>query len=236
MTSLTVRKALIPISLGNDRFSSANLIPALEAIGQPYDELTFIIANNIQVYNRVRRIHDANRLASTLTEFENGKALFEERRQWLVKVKEKVSHSIASANWRILSFDDLVECGVYQVFRNVLVTYAAIDLFRAGIDAAAVAYLGGKGGGASDERDIRLSKAYILEEVAASITLHVVCDIQNEYYLGTHLALILELYAGRYGIDVFSLANVSPRSETWNFFSYDVPGGAWLQERCPFEA
>ena len=220
------RKALIPVSLGNDRFSSENLVNALSAIPTPYDEFTFVIANNIQLYNRARRISDPAQLGMTIAEFANGRALFTERSKWLERVRNRVPPTVGEPVWRVLSFDDLVETGLSTVFRNVLVTYAAVKEFRHDVDVAARDYVGPRQPTLIDS-DLFLSRAYILEETAASITLHVLCHVQSEYYLGAHIPAIIKLYSGDYGIDVFTLANAPRTERSFDFFSYDSTGNMW---------
>lgn len=56
---------------------------------------------------------------------------------------------------------------------------------------------------------IQLSISYILEEIAVSITLHVLHGIESEYYIGSLLSVVKKMYLGHYGITVYDICDVA---------------------------
>lgn len=214
-----MRKFLFPISLSNNLFSTERVVSGLNAIPEAYDEVVFIIADQIQLYNRALYVKDSIGLEDMFRKFYGGSTLFEQRRNWLNKLKKELDHSGNFPLWTIYSLDDIADRMLTRIYRNILIMYHAMAEFRLDVNSQARRYLSKRLGAANVTNDnIQLSASYILEEMAASIRLHVCEDIGDEYYLGKHLNCVLRLYSSVYGPRVFSIAGVEPKSIEWRFF------------------
>jgi hypothetical protein len=47
------RKALFPISLSNDRFSTEAVVPAIREVLSQYDDIILLIADQMQIFNQI---------------------------------------------------------------------------------------------------------------------------------------------------------------------------------------
>ncbi len=227
-----MRRFLFPISLGNNVFSTENVMAGLRAIRNPYEEASFIIADQIQLYNRALTVRDGSSLDDTIRRFYSGRTLFEQRRIWLDRVKREFSGSGNFPQWTIYGLDDIADQMFTRIYRNVIIMFHTIVQFQIDVENEARDHLSKRSGASNNAVDnISLSVSYILEEIAASIRLHVCEDITDEYYLGKHLDCVLKLYSLSYGINVFSIAGVEPKPLQWRFFEFssDSEGHRWVE-------
>ena len=214
-----MRKFLFPISLSNNLFSTKRVLFGLNAIPEAYDEVIFIIADQIQLYNRALKVKDSAALEDMFRKFYRGRTLSEQRRSWLGKLKNELSVARNFPLWTIYSLDDIADQRFTRIYRDILIMYHTMTEFQFDIDNQARSYLSKRLGAANvTDEVVKLSASYILEEIAVSVRLHVCEDIADEYYLGKHLNCVLRLYSSHYGINVFSIAGVEPKSIEWRFF------------------
>lgn len=211
---MALSRVLFPISLGNNRFSTFNVLATLASIKDRYDEVVFIIADRIQIYNRVAGLAKFTEICDEINKFNLSEDLLIQRRAWLEKLKKNTP-----IVWTVLGFNNISDSRFANIFRNVLILYHTVKIFRDDIANEAVLYLTRTGNNVSpSQTDINLSIAYMLEEIAASLRLRVCEKIPDEYYLGSHLRTVVKLYSSAYGVDVFSLANVEPFPVQWRFY------------------
>ena len=230
-----MKRFLFPISLGNNLFSTERVLSGLHTIPEAYDEIVFIIADQIQLFNRALGVRDGSSLDDTIQRFYSGRTLFEQRRIWLDRLKKELSDSSNFPIWRIYGLDDIADQMFARIYRNVLIMYHTIPQFQIDLDNEARGHLSKRLGAVnSTDENVKLSASYILEEIAASVRLHVCEDIPDEFYLGRHLNCVLRLYSSHYGIGVFSIAGVESTATKWRFFesSSDSQQSEWI-ERSP---
>ncbi len=76
---LPKKKALIPISVDNPGFSTSLMVSALSALNEKYDELVFLIADDLQLYNKVTNVKSGADLSAVLKTFKEKYDYFERK-------------------------------------------------------------------------------------------------------------------------------------------------------------
>jgi len=229
---MTTKRLLFPISLNNNIFSTERVLFGLNTIPEYYDELVFIIADQIQLYNRSFSVCNGNSFDETIKKFYSGRTLFEQRSTWLSKLKNEFGSSNNFPVWTIYGFDDIADQMFTRIYRNIIIMYHTIPEFKKDIDNEALNHVSSYSGTANiTDVNTKLSVSYIIEELAASVRLHVYEDISDEYYLGKQLNSVLKLYYSDYGTTVFSIAGVESKPIKWRFFESnpDLKSPKWIE-------
>lgn len=220
-------KALFAVSLGNDLFSTENVSKALRAIEKKYDEMTFVIADRIQQYNRVVGLRDLKDLVTLMDRFERNEA-FGQRKKWIERLRTDIGDSDRLGTWRLVGFDSMSDMKFTSALRNVRIAYTTIDAFRDDVNSGVVLHCQAK---ILDEQAYRrcfeLSVNYILEEIAASVWLHVHHRIDDHYYMGRHLDVIVRLFHNKYAISPQNLATQYGNKCPVTFYGYSTTECTW---------
>lgn len=228
------RRALFPISVDNRKFTTAVATAALRPIVMEYEEIVFLIADRLQLYNRACRVATGEALASVISDFEAKSAYYDQRARWIRKIRGQFWEHGVRGKWRIVGLDDLTDTGFYRIYRNLLIALHTVRKFREDVEKTAFNHWRRKTSIEARDVEQRLSEAYIIEEIAVNLRLRVHEGIESEYYVGEYLEPLTRLYGGAYGIDVFTLAGVERREVVFRFFEaiYSRTGMEWrLVER-----
>jgi hypothetical protein len=224
-----VRKALFPISVDSERFTTSRVIPALQAFVPQFQQVIVLIADGLHLYNKVQNVSDGRSLSNAIQDFKVKSAYFEQRRKWIDQVCAKmvVSHKI---EWRVLNIDAVTDEVFYPIYRNVIIAFNTIDPFRHDVQEAAKAHAL-KTTALPFAQGVRLSEAYILEEIAVNLRIRVVEDVEAEFYMGEYLRVLQDLYQGKYGIDVRVLSGIRDARPDFHFarFVNTALGGEWRE-------
>lgn len=223
------RSALFPISLSNQAFSTENVLPLLAPLFAEYERIVFLVADQLQIYNRALRLNDVH-LPELIRHFDGSRQYLEQRTRWLERLTDAVVAPIHPAHWEVIGIDELADADSYRIFRNVMLTYHAAPEFREDVNCAARQHAANRETEIPIERSEQLSRGYLLEEIAISVRLHAVEGIKDEFYIGDQAFPILRLYRGDYGISPEDLAQVKRNGED-RFFTLAKPGSAspWCQ-------
>ena len=222
-------KALFPISLNNQRFSTENVVEAYNNINSKYENITFIIADQLQLYNKALRVNNEYSVSNVLSDFRKKTNYFEERKVWLERLKMKVNNSILR-EWEILSIDDIVEDSTtFTIFRNILVAYYSDEQFANDIKHYAYDFAYQKNTNYTFEKVLQLSTGYLLEEIALNIKLKVIDKIFDEFYLGDYAYPILKLFKNVYNFTVFDIVGTGQPKDfnEFRFYSYSIADKKW---------
>lgn len=213
-----VRKALFPISVDSKRFTTSSVIPALQAFVPQFQQVIVLIADGLHLYNKAQNVSDGMGLSNAIQEFNVRGAYFEQRRKWIDQVCAKiiVSHKI---EWRVLNINAVTDEVFYPIYRNVVIAFNTIDPFRHDVQEAAKAH-SLKRAALPSAQEVRLSEAYILEEIAVNLRIRVVEDVEAEFYMGEYLGVLQDLYQGKYGIDVRMLSGIRDARPDFHFFRF----------------
>ncbi len=223
-----MRKALFPISVDNRRFTSAFYSRVLKAsIGQ-YEEIVFLIADKLQLYNLAAEVKFDTSLKGILNKF-TAKNYFEQKRNWLRKLKRAVG---GNTEWKFKSISDVTDDKFYEIYRSIILAFHTNSEFRSDIVANAARFLARKQVKNAPQVEQRLSEAYILEEIAVNIRLRVLDNITHEYYPFGYFKPMMKVYSDCYGFNAFEIAGVSPYNEKFGFFQWNETNAAW--ESVPF--
>lgn len=218
-------KALFPISLSNQRFSTSLVIPAIEGLVEKYDEVLFLVADRLQVYNRAvslggRNLAEASGHKADFGVFRNATRLtgtFEERRRWLDKVKLRLGERAVGMKWSIESVDSIADSKSFEILRNIDILNSVDPLFRQDILSSAVDFAS-RHPESLREVAVRLSTRYIIEELALSIRVRVHRKYYDEYYIGSTLLPAIRLYSGAYMATPWDIAGVKRGAASFRFF------------------
>jgi hypothetical protein len=227
--------ALFPISLSNQDFSTDVVLPLLADLFARHSQITFLVADHLQIYNKALRLSEGVTLGEIIEDFATSRRYLDQRRRWVSRTIHNLGLAVEDDRWRVLGVDDVADADGFRIFRNVMLAYYAVPAFRRDVEAAAGAH-------ADVRQDIypinqrrALSQGYILEEIAVSVRLHVVGGIHEEYYIGAQAPVVLGVYDGRYGFDAATLAERPEKAGTDRFYALDdgPDGPAWSLVNAP---
>lgn len=219
-------KALFPISLNNQIFSTERVINAINNITTNYDSMTFIIADQLQLYNKALKIDKNNTLGMILGDFSEKTNYYEERKKWIDRLKVKVNDSVCK-EWDIISVNDIADNKTYNILRNILLAYYSVDDFKNDIKHYASEFAHKKNTNYNFDKAMSLARGYLLEEFALSIRLKVINEIVDEFYLGEQAFPLTNLYSGKYNFSVYDIAEVSDKKLWFKFYKYDELNSVW---------
>ena len=227
-------RALFPISVSNQRFSSERVSMLLPQILYRYDEIVFIVADHLQLYNKAMRSANESSLADVVREFGARQEHVRQRRRWLERLRRRLDPNHCGAQWTVWGVEDIADSTCFHIFRNVMVAYYATPALQKDVISAAMSF-------ASNRQDIypfelrkSLSMGYLLEELALSIRVKVLGKIWDEYYDGQHSQVMMKLYAGAYPVSVFDLAfKVECLDHRFRFFQPENSVSCLSWEECP---
>jgi len=224
------KRAFFPVSLSNDRFSTRNVAVAIGEVMERYREIYVLIADRIQLYNRIAanesrgRENGEARLAFASVERGISNTL-KEREQWMNRLRLQLGHGILKTDWKVYSVADISDGRCYDILRRILIFDDVDATFRGDVDLAAADFVASRAGPRSEqERQIlfRMSRRYILEEAALSLRIRVCYGLEDEYYIGKTSEPVANLYAGRYRADCWELAGMSPKPLKFSFYEYSA--------------
>jgi len=222
-------RALFPISLNNQLFSTENVIEAYKAISLKYSSITFLIADQLQLYNKALRISNEYTLSDVLQDFRKKTNYFEERKIWLERLKTKINDDIP-INWDIISVDDIVnDHTTFTIYRNILIAFYTDSEFANDIKHIANNYALNKNINYDFDKAQNLSIGYLLEEIALSVKLKAINQIYDEFYIGNYAFPILKLFNEEYSFNVFDISGVGkPKNfNGFKFYIFDIEKNRW---------
>ncbi|MBS1643212.1 MAG: hypothetical protein JSR11_12120 [Bacteroidetes bacterium] len=209
---------LFPISVDSRRFGTEETVSALNNIQSNCDEMIFLIADGLQVYNKASQIDDGKPLTNIIRNFNLKNDYYSEREKWLMQtIKPQCETHISEVSWTVKNVFSISDNIFHNIYRNVIIAYLAIDDFRNDIVKTAKKHRSKFSQSVTDFA-LDLSISYIIEEIALNLRMRVIEKIKSEYYLGDLPSPLTNLYLGRYEIDVFTLAGVEFSSFKFDFF------------------
>ncbi|GJM09857.1 MAG: hypothetical protein DHS20C11_21330 [Lysobacteraceae bacterium] len=218
-----MKKALFPISVSNQRYSTDNVVRALLSLSREYDLIVFLVADRLQMYNKATRAGKVG-LFGVLQEFADKRTDYlEQRKRWLEKIRDRLGDDV-DFEVSMKGIDHFADERAFRILRNLVLLYAADKRFRRDVRKAALDFCSRYEQREMADLGFRLSQGYILEEIAISLRIHIVGGIPDEYYLGQQWGVVLRVYQGEYDVDATVLADSKRSSgEPVNFYSPDHP-------------
>jgi hypothetical protein len=213
-----MQRILIPISVSNPRFTTAVLERVLSTFSQGFGDITFLIADKLYLYNKVRDVDGGFELAAALNDYRARNSESEDRFRWLEKLEQRHLRPLGIKS-QILTIDDLSDVHLVTILRNVVLAYHTIPEFQRDVQEAAENFYAGHGELTPTRKQLRLSASYVLEEIGLNIRVRVLGGIEYEYYGGEYVKPLLNVYAGKYGISVEELAHSKPKVLRYVFLS-----------------
>jgi hypothetical protein len=209
--------ALFPISLSNQEFSTGIVLPALGPLFLKYSKIMFLVADQLQIYNKALRISEGLAFGSILEEFSRKTSYLDERNRWIKRITSKIDGLGNADRWTVIGVGELVDDACFRIFRNVMLAYYSLSEFRDDIDHTAETHARNHNERYPLTQRELLSRGYLLEEIAISLRVHVAGHVSDEYYIGRQSVPILKLYAGKYKVSASELAQ-NPRRPTADKF------------------
>jgi hypothetical protein len=219
------------------------MIPALNAIIDAYDEIIFFVADKPHLYNRGlltalswRDLHDGDDKAPLFSTENSLSEIVKERANWLEKIKAQLGSKGSRVGWKIRSAGEVCDSIAFDIHRRLTILAIVDDKLRWDIHSAAAEYLSGKQ--LPEPMASELSQRYIIEELTLSVRLKVVEQIYDEFYVGSSLAPMLELFRNGYSASPWELAAVpEDRDARFRFFDSVTDTGSWQETtRNPLSA
>ncbi len=222
------KKALFPVSLSNQAFSSSWVVPAVRAVLGQYDEIIILVADRLQLYNHIAAAIESGmgtkqeKVSFKVFESRIDQTL-SEREKWLERIKFQVGRQALSATWSVLSLRTITDRRAFDILRRVSIMYEIDDLFRGDVDSWAKRFVSRRYSKTTVEDRVaieQLSVRYILEEAAISIRLRVLGRIADEFYIGETTEPIANIYWNKYSRGCWELAGTKAYDIDFAFFEY----------------
>ena len=227
--------ALIPISLDSKLFRTSVMAPALVAIGGNFSNFLFLIADSLQIYNKLWSTQHYV-LGNAFENFERlRKSYLAERVKWIDRLCKNMKGA-HPRQWMVRSSYEFMDAAFWRVYQRILILYCMSKEMRKDVERVAIDHTRKQKLLKASAGSIRLSEAYLLEELALSVRVRVFEKIGSEFYLGQYPKPLLHLYDSRYGIDVGALAGRKTGGLEFYFFSWCQDDGKqeWTQANRPF--
>lgn len=224
--------ALFPISVDNASFTTEATVVALEAGLRHYEKITFLVADRIQVYNDLAKMcGDLPRMAALDWSGRYRRDLVE-RKQWLGKVRRRLRDWPDTQEWQTIGFANATDASAFEALRGLWLMYQVDREFRADVDETTDHFIKDRGFCGDTDSLRRLSKVYIIEEIAINLRLRLSRAIYDEYYIGKTIKVLLKLYGGSY-IKAAGELFRSRRRHTHEFSFFEWTGREWIDaNRC----
>ncbi len=223
--------ALLPISLGNQRFSSRNLEVAVQALPTDVSALTFLIADSLQLYNRVSMVERGEQYAEILKRYRYLNSESADRKRWLRRLRSRVADTSRYSRWAVKSAADYADNHLMEIFRNVLLAFHTVSQFRRDVEEAAKSYYLTRRTPPT-ATDLRLSELYIVEEIALNVRVRVTDGLSHEFYLGTFHEPLINVYRKKYGFDTADLAGRVGMVDDFRFYSGEWANDVFAWREC----
>lgn len=221
-------RMLFPISVSNKRFSFERVRSALRPLlADGYEELIFLIADKLYLYNKCRRVVSGQDLGITLRDFTGRNRELETRKAWVRNLEKSFKREGENNLWTIVSSDDVSDERYAHVHRRLLIAFATIGIFREEIKSTTRSFLSDRFGSELKEEWLRLSEYYLLEELALNVRVRVWGNIHDEFYLGDYHAPLVRMYAGHYGFSVADLTDMDVRGSDFRFHRLEAEPAQW---------
>jgi hypothetical protein len=212
-------RALFPISLDNPDFRTNTVLPAIRDILRNYSFILFLVANDLQLYNKADEVTSIGLLKTVFADFEKQrKSYFDERYKWLMKVINSLGSEFPLKRYAIRSVADFTDRSFYEIYRKVLITFYMVPEFRIDVERIVGSRIQGSN---IESRAGKLSRAYILEEIALNIRIRLLENITGEFYIGTLPRPLINIHNGSYKIDAWTLAGLSGKKSEMHFYELD---------------
>jgi|GEM_PF-5599539 len=227
--------ALFPISVSNRLFSTNNVIDALSKLPSRVTQVTFLITEWLQLYNRANNCHSSSNLGSIIRDYNERNTDFVNRQRWITKFLEAYP-DVLKASPKIFGMEHYFDALYANTFRNINILRYVDDQFDRDVSRAARLFIS-KPNRRTNKVAISLSEQYILEEIALNIRIRVKEMLEEEYYLGSFHLPMLKIYANCYSADVRDLLGGEVQQQLdFKFYSMkNRPKGSWIQirpEKC----
>lgn len=195
--------ALFPISVSNRLFTTTNVTVALSRLPTKVSQITFLIADWLQLYNRAANCSESMALGDVIRDYKDRNRDLINRQRWISNFLD-ASPDILSASPKIVGMEQYFDSLYAHTFRNVNILRSVDSHFRQDVTEAAKLFLTNSSRVANGV-SLNLSEQYILEEIALNIRLRVKEGLEEEYYLGNYHVPMLKVYANSYSASVQDL-------------------------------
>ena len=222
-----MKTAVFPISVDNSRFTTTLFSKLLRPVAAEYDKVVFLVADQLQLYNKATEVNSHKSLKVVLAEFAERNFYFEERKKWLEKIIHESVSDTAEPEWLFWKLADITDHKFSDVFRNVLLAYQTVPEFREDVEKAAEDYCSRKSTRISTNVERRLSESYILEEIAVNVRLRIMGNIQDEYYPFGYPKPMLRIYTDDYDFNAFDLAGLKSKKSEFRFHQWNESKETW---------
>lgn len=211
--------ALFPISVSNRVFSTENIREALSAMPDRVTEVTFLIADWLQLYNRASNCNESVGLGAIIRDYSDRNKDLVNRQRWIAKFLDTYPDTI-SASVKVVGMDHYFDGAYANTFRNVNILFSVDMGFRNDVISAAQRFLENSNRKRKSHLAASLSEQYILEEIALNIRIRVKELVEEEYYLGDYHKPMLKVYRNCYSANPLDLLGGEVQQErNYRFFS-----------------
>ncbi len=221
-----MESALIPISVGNQRFSTDYMLRIITPILNKYQNIYFLVADKLHIYNKVRKGITNNSISFILNDYRNRNRDYELKEIWINRILGTFNKRDRS--YKIFGIDDVTRENYFEIYRNIQILFNTHEQFRTDVINSANKYLSNKNI-QNSKLDSDLSVLYILEEIAINIKLRVASRIYSEYYSESYHPPLINLYKNKYECSISDIVGEKINSLNFKFYNYNDEAENWKE-------
>lgn len=216
--------AFFPISVSAQLFSSARLIEALSDLPADYTEILFFVADRLQMYNDA---FNPEKTEHRVYQYwaKKPSEIFLDRKKWIQRIVQRLS--IDQSRIQVVSIDDVADGEAFRIFRGLCVFHSLNHAFAEDVDAEVHRAVARKPGWTNYESARRLSRIYVLEELALNLRLRARWNVTDEFYLGPQMVILPELFHGRHAWYLENVGLCDAIDVSGARFFYWAEEGSW---------
>jgi hypothetical protein len=213
------RKALFAISIDSSLFTTERTIAALEQICNEHDGVLFLIADALNVYNKVNSLKTPEEIVDVLAGFTaKSEQQLTQRTTWLSRIRNRLPERAQGIEWKVSGMRPFMDSECYAIYRRLLLLFHTTPEFRHDVVSAAERHLkNSQTIVPGTEVRQRLSESYVLEEIAMALRIRAVEGYEDEYYLGIFFEPMLGIFEGKYSVSLSTIVG-GPISLSFRFF------------------
>lgn len=204
-----MNKTLVPVSVSNDVYSTENVVSVINKYIGHSDYIEILIADRIQMYNRVVKEVSRRKGGVDIDRVEDGvRKTSDERKAWSSVVVGRFD--VKKDRIRVRDVNSYVDANFLDIFRRVLILYEVDNIFRKDVEDYARVFVSRR---EYPTRELsylaeRMSVRYILEEAAISVRVRCLEGFFVEAYIGAFARPILNIYRDEYQFGLSELSGL----------------------------
>jgi hypothetical protein len=215
-------KAFIGVSLDTKAFTREWVRTAVLRAIERHDALLIVLADEISLYTRAPVLRDRTLIFG-----------YQEARRKMLQRRDELRRFMASeidrltredqARVELVGWNDFADAEYARVLRALWIGCVCSKDFRKDVDACAASHMWFERELLGSDLIVEMNRHYIVDEVSMCLRIAEAAGYSHEYYPGAQLPVLERLYAGVYGKDGLTVAELMGREPRRRFTALSAP-------------